>query len=195
MAVAGCGSVEDAGRTFPVPSVGPSMTVSPAVNQTRTELVGVLGQHGLQLADTQTPVRLAESPLLTTAPRAVYQVVLPKDPDKGYIVVYEFSDPSLAAAAAAEQQAYLGSGPGRVQTPQGTITRHPAGRIDRRPVSVAAGRRPGSLGARDPGRARDARDRVPGRDLIASSRPGLAPALRPLAAAIRPPARRAPGCA
>ena len=98
------------------------MTVSPAVDQTRAELVGVLGQHGLQLADTQTPVRLAESPLLTTAPRAVYQVVLPKDPDKGYIVVYEFSDPSLAAAAAAEQQGYLGSGPGRVQTPQGTIS-------------------------------------------------------------------------
>jgi hypothetical protein len=118
VAVAGCGSVEDAGRSFPVASVGPSMTVSPTVDQTRAEL----GQHSLQLADTQTPVRLAESPLLTTAPRAVYQVVLPKDPDKGYIVVYEFSDPSRAAAAAAEQQAYLGSGPGRVQTPQGTIS-------------------------------------------------------------------------
>jgi hypothetical protein len=122
VAVTGCGSVEDAGRSFPVASVGPSMTVSPTVDQTRAELVAVLGQHSLQLADTQTPVRLAESPLLTTAPRAVYQVVLPKDPDKGYIVVYEFSDPSRAAAAAAEQQAYLGSGPGRVQTPQGTIS-------------------------------------------------------------------------
>lgn len=120
--VAACGSVEDAERSFPVASVGPSMTVSPAVDQTRAELVGVLGQHNLQLADTQTPVRLAESPLLTTAPRAVYQVVLPKDPDKGYIVVYEFIDPARAAAAAAEQQAYLGSGPGRVQTPQGTIS-------------------------------------------------------------------------
>jgi hypothetical protein len=120
--VAACGGVEDPGRTFPVPSVGPSMTVSPAVDQTRAALVGVLGQHSLQLTDTQTPVRMAESTLLTTAPRAVYQVVLPKDPDKGYIVVYEFSDPTRAAAAAAEQQAYLGSGPGRVQTPQGTIS-------------------------------------------------------------------------
>ena len=120
--IAGCGAVEDPGRTFPVGSVGPAMTVTPAVNQTRTELVRVLGEHGLQLSDTQTPVRMAESPLLTTAPRAVYQVVLPKDPGKGYIVVYEFPDPAHAAAAAAEQQAYLATGPGRVQTPQGTVT-------------------------------------------------------------------------
>jgi hypothetical protein len=65
---------------------------------------------------------MAESPLLTTAPRAVYQAILPKDPARGYIVIYEFADPARAAAAAAEQQAYLGSGPGRVQTPQGTVT-------------------------------------------------------------------------
>jgi hypothetical protein len=120
--LAGCGTVDEAARSFPVASIGPAMTVSPAVDQTRAEIVQVLGTNNLQLSDTQTPVRMAESPLLTTAPRAVYQVVLPKDPDKGYIVVYEFSDPSLAAAAAAEQQAYLGSGPGRVQTPQGTIS-------------------------------------------------------------------------
>jgi hypothetical protein len=120
--LAGCATVDEAGRSFPVASIGPAMTVSPAVDQTRTELVRVLGGQQLQLADTQTPVRMAESPLLTTAPRAVYQVVLPKDPDKGYIVVYEFPDPGRAAAAATEQQSYLGSGPGRVQTPQGTVT-------------------------------------------------------------------------
>jgi hypothetical protein len=120
--IAGCGGVEDSGRSFPIESVGPAQTVTPAVNQTRSELVRVLGEHQLQLSDTQTPVRMAESPLLTTAPRAVYQVVLPKDPDKGYIVVYEFPDAARAAAGAAEQQAYLGSGPGRVQTPQGTVT-------------------------------------------------------------------------
>jgi hypothetical protein len=121
-ALAGCGPVDEAERSFPVASIGPAMTVSPAVGQTRTALVGVLAGHQLQLADTQTPVRMAESPLLTTAPRAVYQVVLPKDPDKGYIVVYEFPDPGSAAAAATEQQGYLGSGPGRVQTPQGTVS-------------------------------------------------------------------------
>jgi len=122
LTVAACGSIDDGGRTFPVESVGPAMTVSPAVGQTRAELVRVLAAVSLVLSDTQTPVRKAESPLLTGAARAVYQVVLPKDPSKGYIVVYEFSDAAHAAAAAAEQQAYLGSGPGRVQAPQGTIT-------------------------------------------------------------------------
>jgi hypothetical protein len=122
VSVAACGAVEDPGRTFPVASVGPDMTVSPTVGETRAALVSVLEAHQLQLIDTQTPVRLAESPLLTVAPRAVYQVVLPKDPLKGFIVVYEFSDPAHAATAATEEQGYLGSGPGRVQTPQGTVT-------------------------------------------------------------------------
>jgi hypothetical protein len=98
------------------------MTVSPAVNQTRIELVRALGEHNLVLTDTQAPVRPAEAPLLGAAPRAVYQVILPKDPTHGYIVVYEFPDAARAAAAAAEQQAYLATGPGRVQTPLGTVS-------------------------------------------------------------------------
>ncbi len=68
-----------------------------------------------------TPYRQAEGPLLASAPRAVYQVILPDDPDKGYIVVYEFLDPGRASEAAAEQQHYLETGPGKVQTPQGTV--------------------------------------------------------------------------
>jgi hypothetical protein len=120
--VAGCGGPADPGLTFPVASIGPAMTVSPAVNQTRIELVRVLAAHQLVLTDTQAPVRPPEAPLLTAAPRAVYQVILPKDPQKGYIVVYEFTDPSLAAAAATEEQAYLATGPARVQSPLGTVT-------------------------------------------------------------------------
>ena len=46
---------------------------------------------------------------------------MPADPTRGYIVVYEFSDSSRAAQAAAEEQRYLASGPGRVQTPEGTV--------------------------------------------------------------------------
>jgi len=60
--------------------------------------------------------------MLAAAPRAVYQVLLPKDPSKGFIVVYEFPDATSAAAAATEEQAYLATGPGRVQRPQGTIS-------------------------------------------------------------------------
>jgi hypothetical protein len=116
-----CAVPESPAQTFPPVSIGPSRTVSPAVGQTRAELVRVLGQANLVLADTQAPVRPAEAPLLAGAPRAVYQVTLPEDPTRGFIVVYEFSDASRAADAAAEEQRYLASGPGRVQTPEGTV--------------------------------------------------------------------------
>lgn len=105
----------------PAATVGPATTVSPAVNQTRAELVRVLSTARLVLADTQVPVRPAESALLVSARRAVFQVTLPADPTRGFIVVYEFTDSTRAAEAAAEEQRYLASGPGRVQTPEGTV--------------------------------------------------------------------------
>ena len=121
--LAACGTTETpSGNPPPVESIGPGRTVSPAVNQTRIELVRALGAHNLVLTDTQAPVRPAEAALLAAAPRAVYQVLLPKDPTHGYIVVYEFPDPASAAAAAAQQQAYLATGPARVQTPLGTVS-------------------------------------------------------------------------
>jgi len=121
VALAGCaGSGSDAVAP-PVESIGPGQTVSPAVAPTRAELVRALGAHELVLTDSQSPVRPAESPLLASAPRAVYQVLLPKDPDRGYIVVYEFPDNARAANAATQEQTFLGSGFGRVQEPQGTV--------------------------------------------------------------------------
>ena len=121
LVLAGCATTEIAGRSFAAASIGPGTTVSPAVNQTRAALVTALAAHQLVLTDTQAPVRPVESPLLVGAPRAVYQVVLPKDPTRGYIVVYEFADPSAAAVAAAEEQHYLETGPGRIQSPQGSV--------------------------------------------------------------------------
>lgn len=117
----GCAPSGEAVPSAPVESIGPAMTVSPAVNQTRAELVRVLGTANLVLTDTQAPVRPAESPMLTDAPRAVFQVILPADPTRGFIVVYEFSDANLAAQAAAEEQRYLATGPARVQSPEGTV--------------------------------------------------------------------------
>ena len=122
LTVAACATTEVVGQTFSAPSIGPGMTVTPAVNGTRAEIVRALGDQQLVLTDSQSPVRPAEAPLLAAAPRAVYQVILPQDPDKGYILVYEFPDPTRAAAAATEQQAWLATGPGRVQRPQGTVT-------------------------------------------------------------------------
>jgi hypothetical protein len=119
--VAGCGASGEPVPSVPTTTIGPGTTVSPAVNQTRAELVRVLGTANLVLTDTQAPVRPAESALLAPAPRAVFQVTLPADPTRGFIVVYEFSDANRAAEAAAEEQRYLASGPGRVQTPEGTV--------------------------------------------------------------------------
>jgi hypothetical protein len=121
LSVAACATTEPPVASAPTETIGPATTVSPAVNQTRAELVRVLSTSNLILADTQSPVRPAESPLLVDAPRAVFQVTLPADPTRGFIVVYEFSDASRAADAAAEEQQYLASGPGRIQTPEGTV--------------------------------------------------------------------------
>jgi hypothetical protein len=119
--VAGCAGSDGSVTTFPPSTLGPAQTVTPAVGQTRAAIVTALGAQRLVLRDVQTPYRPAEAPLLATAPRAIYQVTLPDDPDKGYIVVYEFVDPGLAADAAAEQQRYLATGPGKIQTAQGTV--------------------------------------------------------------------------
>jgi hypothetical protein len=119
--IAACSPSDGASATYPVGSVGPDRTVSPAVVQTRGQIAGALGGSNLILNDTISPYRPPESAMLASAPRAVYQVTLPADPTGGYIVVYEFTDTAQAAMAAAEQQAYLATGPGRVQSPQGTV--------------------------------------------------------------------------
>jgi len=105
--------------TFPAGTLGPAKTVGPTVAQTRIELVRVLGERNLVLRDTEAPFRPPEDVTFTTTPRAVYQVVLPNAPTEGFIVVYEFPDATAAAEAAADQAAYLASGPARVQVPFG----------------------------------------------------------------------------
>jgi hypothetical protein len=107
--------------TFPATTTAPDRPLTAAVDATRTAIAAALGDRQLILNDTQTPIRPAEAPLLASAPRAVYQAYLPQDPDRGMILVYEFPDSATAAGAAAEQERYLASGPGRVQSPQGTI--------------------------------------------------------------------------
>jgi hypothetical protein len=120
--LAACGtSAATPASPRPAASIGPAQTVSAAVGLTRGDLVRALGAKQLVLTDTQSPFRPVEGPALTVAPRAVYQVTLPDDPTKGFIVVYEFSDSAQAAAAGADQAAYLASGPGRIQAPDGEI--------------------------------------------------------------------------
>jgi hypothetical protein len=114
---AGCGiAASTAVASFSAAPVGPDATVSPAVAQTRTAIASALAPFGLQLQDAKQPFRPAESPRLVDAPRAVYQVVLPQDPEGGYIAVYEFRDAGEAVNAGNEYAGYVGSGgPGKVQ--------------------------------------------------------------------------------
>jgi hypothetical protein len=119
--VAGCaGSAGDVAPSLgAVVTEGPTRTVGPAVAQTRTELVQALGTKNLVLQDSQAEFRPPEDATFTTTPRALYQVILPKAPQEGFIVVYEFADPVAAAQAAAAQAAYLATGPAKVQSPFG----------------------------------------------------------------------------
>jgi hypothetical protein len=105
--------------SFPAGSIGPMATAGAAATQTRGELVRVLGERNLVLQDSKAAFRPPEDLTFTTAPRALYQVILPNAPSEGFIVVYEFPDPTVAAEAATDQAAYLATGPARVQSPFG----------------------------------------------------------------------------
>jgi len=111
-----CNSGPGVATTMVPASIGPTRTVGPVAAITRGEIERALGERGIALRDVQTPFRPAEGDLLSVAPRAVYQAVLPKDPAAGHIVVYELADPDHAQGAAENQAAFLATGYGRVQT-------------------------------------------------------------------------------
>jgi hypothetical protein len=116
--VAGCAPTGTAVASAPsvVASAGPQGTTGGAVVQTRAELVRALGTKNLVLQDSQAPFRPPEDARFTVTPRALYQVILPQAPEEGFIVVYDFPDPTAAAEAARDQAAYLATGPAKVQS-------------------------------------------------------------------------------
>jgi hypothetical protein len=115
---AGCGiGANSSPASLAVASVGPAATTGGAVAQTRGAIAAALGSVAVQFGDASRPYRPAESARLRSAPRAVYQVVLPDDPDAGFIVVYEFPDAAAAVDAGNEEAGYLGTGPAKVQFP------------------------------------------------------------------------------
>jgi hypothetical protein len=123
MLLGACAASDGTHATFPSTTLGPSIPVTAAVDigLTKAAIVSALAARQLTMSEVQTPYRPAESPLMASAPKQVYQVLLQADPDKGFIEVYDFVGPAAAASAATEQQQYLATGSGRVQTPQGTI--------------------------------------------------------------------------
>jgi hypothetical protein len=120
IAFAGCANLEatpNAGQ--PAAPIG-SPAGGPAATAARAAVFEALGQANLIVADTVRPFRPPEAGPLAAAPRNVYQATLPRDPDEGFIVVYELPSEADARAAAEAQREYLASGSGRVQSPPGT---------------------------------------------------------------------------
>jgi hypothetical protein len=105
--------------TFP-PAGATAAPAGGSAAATRADVARALSAQGLPSETATRPYRPAEAPQFATAPRAVLRAILPDDPDHGLIVVYEFLNPAVAAAAAAEQATYVASGIGRVQFPPDT---------------------------------------------------------------------------
>jgi len=114
VAVGGC--VPLASGASPAPVSSPQ-AAPPAVAQTASALEAACRRAGFGLIPANHPYRPSEPPDLIVVPRTVYQVVLPKDPDAGYVVIYEASGPAEAAALATSMQRYLASGFGQTNFP------------------------------------------------------------------------------
>jgi hypothetical protein len=122
VALAGCGFGADGSpASFPVPSVGPAAGVTGAVDQTRGAIANALASISsvaVQFGAATRPYRPPEASRLRDAPRAVFQVILPDQPDAGFVVIYEFPDAAAAVDAGNEEAGFLGTGPARVNFPR-----------------------------------------------------------------------------
>ena len=119
------------GLTFAACAPGTSRTTFPPLGTTprpagaataaaQAEVIGALGQLGLQAVEAQRQYRPPEGALLAAAPRTVLQATLPDDPAHGFIVIYAFGSPTEAAAAARDHADYVSSGIGKSLYPFGT---------------------------------------------------------------------------
>lgn len=120
--LAACAGPQGSGPVLPtIPSAAPDQSSpGPVGERAREVLFDALGEQRLVVERATRPFRAPESEALVGAPRTVYAVTLPADPDRGFISVYEFADDAAAASAAQAQARWLASGPGRVQAPLGT---------------------------------------------------------------------------
>lgn len=96
-------------------------TIAPtgeAAQRTHDLVSKALSDAAFQVRDPLTLYRPGESPALVDVPRRLLQVVLPTDPNGGYVVIYELPSPNDADAIGREFAAYLASGTGAIQYPR-----------------------------------------------------------------------------
>lgn len=121
IAAGGCGiAANTSPAVVPSTDAGPTPLAGAATAATFGAIRAALSSVAVQIGSATRPYRPAESGRLRDAPRTVYQVVLPDQPDAGFIVVYEFRDAAAAVDAGNEEAGYLGSGAAKVQFPTGT---------------------------------------------------------------------------
>lgn len=122
LGLAGCGIAANSSPvSLPAPSAGPPAAVTAAVAQTRgviAQALASISSVAIQFGDSTRPYRPPESARLRNAPRALYQVIIPDQPDAGFIVVYEFADAGAAVDAGNEEAGFLGTGSARVNFPR-----------------------------------------------------------------------------
>ena len=97
------------------PPPAPQLTADGRV--TVAALEAALRAAGFGLIPATQPYRPSEPGELQPVPRAVFQEVLPADPDAGYVVVYEFADAGTAQSMGQTLARYLASGFGQTGYP------------------------------------------------------------------------------
>jgi hypothetical protein len=114
------------------PTVPPA---GPAAQRTHDQVVATLEAASFQVRDPLTAYRPGESPSLVDVPRRLLQVVLPSDPDGGYVVIYELPSAADADRVGRDFATYLASGTGAIQYPRDA--RFVVRRVDRTLVFFA----------------------------------------------------------
>jgi hypothetical protein len=101
----------------------PVATLPPAgdaAGRTYDRVVKAVGDASFQVQAPMNAYRPGESPAMMGVPRRLAQVVLPSDPQGGYVVVYELPTNGDAERAGRDFLGYLGSGTGAIQYPRDT---------------------------------------------------------------------------
>lgn len=89
-----------------------------AAQRTHDLVQASLEAAAFQVQDPLTQFRPGESAALYAVPRRLLQVVLPSDPQGGYVVIYELPSANDADSVGRDFVRYLASGTGAIQYPR-----------------------------------------------------------------------------
>jgi len=100
--------------------VPPESGLSAAEATTVTALRQRLAGAGFQLSAVAQPVEPAVPTAFASVPNVVYRIEL-ADPDQGFVLIYDFPDPTAASAGAGTLARFVGSGFGQTTYPADAV--------------------------------------------------------------------------